>query len=278
MNYQKNNKNKIVLLIVLQYNAFMKKTTQQFIEQAKSIHGSKYDYTETEYNGTVKDVEIYCNECKSYFSIRAANHLAQKQGCKKCNNKKRIVESTRTSETFIKKAKEVHGDIYDYSLVDYKTNKQKVQIICKKHGAFEQTPNHHMRGRGCKQCGVEAQIEKCKNKASSWSHHGWEKNGKESIVFKGFSVYIIECWSENEVFIKIGKTFSGVQARFTNVNMPYQWKLLKEYIGSAEYISKLEHSLHAKFKEYQYKPEIKFAGATECFSIDIKKGCIKSEE
>jgi len=46
----------------------------------------------------------------------------------------------------------VHGDRYDYSLVDYKNSKTKVKIICKKHGVFEQSPNHHLRGRNCPKC------------------------------------------------------------------------------------------------------------------------------
>ena len=58
-----------------------------------------------------------------------------------------------TTETWIEKAKSIHGDIYDYSLVDYKDSKTKVKIICRQCGrVFEQNPNHHLRGCGCKYC------------------------------------------------------------------------------------------------------------------------------
>ena len=57
-----------------------------------------------------------------------------------------------TQEEFIAKAKAVHGDMYDYSLVDYKGNKTKIKIICPIHGVFEQTPNSHLMGRGCPHC------------------------------------------------------------------------------------------------------------------------------
>jgi len=57
---------------------------------------------------------------------------------------------------FIKKAKLVHGDKYDYNLllndVDYKL---KIKIICPKHGVFEITPNNHLRGKGCFKCAIE---------------------------------------------------------------------------------------------------------------------------
>jgi len=45
---------------------------------------------------------------------------------------------------FIQKAKQIHGNKYDYSLVDYKNNKTKIKIICPEHGIFEQTPNNHI--------------------------------------------------------------------------------------------------------------------------------------
>ena len=38
--------------------------------------------------------------------------------------------------TFIEKAKTIHGDKYDYSKVEYKSIKEKVCIICPKHGEF----------------------------------------------------------------------------------------------------------------------------------------------
>lgn len=53
---------------------------------------------------------------------------------------------------FIAKAKAIHGEKYDYSLVEYKKNCIKVKIICKEHGVFEQTPNNHLSGKGCEKC------------------------------------------------------------------------------------------------------------------------------
>jgi hypothetical protein len=45
-----------------------------------------------------------------------------------------------TNEDFIKKAKERHGDKYDYSLVKYVNAITKVDIICPKHGVFTTNP------------------------------------------------------------------------------------------------------------------------------------------
>lgn len=57
-----------------------------------------------------------------------------------------------TTEEFIRKAREVHGDKYDYSKVEYVNSQTKVCIICPIHGEFWQRPNAHLRGQGCKKC------------------------------------------------------------------------------------------------------------------------------
>ena len=57
-----------------------------------------------------------------------------------------------TTEEFIKKAREIHGDKYDYSLVDYKNAHTKIKIICPIHGEFEQAPFNHLNGKGCLKC------------------------------------------------------------------------------------------------------------------------------
>lgn len=56
------------------------------------------------------------------------------------------------TEKFIIKAIEKHGNTYDYSLVNYTKAKDKITIICKLHGEFLQTPDSHIRGRGCNNC------------------------------------------------------------------------------------------------------------------------------
>ena len=58
-----------------------------------------------------------------------------------------------TTEEFIKKAKEIHGEKYDYSKVEYKDAYTKVIILCKEHGEFAQTPHNHISCKaGCPKC------------------------------------------------------------------------------------------------------------------------------
>ena len=60
-------------------------------------------------------------------------------------------------ENVIERFEIVHGDKYDYSLVEYVNSKSKIKIICKEHGIFEQIPNSHLNGNGCKKCGYKNQ-------------------------------------------------------------------------------------------------------------------------
>ena len=52
----------------------------------------------------------------------------------------------------MKLAKSVHGNEYDYSVLNYIGNKNPIKIICKIHGEFTQYPSNHLKGHGCKSC------------------------------------------------------------------------------------------------------------------------------
>ena len=60
----------------------------------------------------------------------------------------------KTTEIFIKQAKDVHGDAYDYSQTIYNCAIEKVVIKCRKHGDFNMLPNNHLNGKGCPKCAI----------------------------------------------------------------------------------------------------------------------------
>jgi DNA-directed RNA polymerase subunit RPC12/RpoP/very-short-patch-repair endonuclease len=119
--------------------------TNLFINKAKLIHNDSYDYSMVEYINNYTNIRIICYKCGKIFTQTPKNHL---KGCKcsYCSNK--IVNT----ETFINKAKLIHNDSYDYSIVEYEHSKNKIDIICIKHGLFKQTPNEHLSGNGCPVC------------------------------------------------------------------------------------------------------------------------------
>ena len=131
-----------------------RKTTEQFIVKAIDIHGDRYDYSLVEYEGSAAKVTIICSE-HGPFEQTPSEHLVG-SGCTKCGILARAEIRRKTTEQFIAKARMVHGERYDYSLVEYLSCQDKVTIICPDHGPFEQMPNGHLGGKGCYECGIVA--------------------------------------------------------------------------------------------------------------------------
>ena len=69
---------------------------------------------------------------------------------------------------FIEKAKQKHGDKYDYSKVEYINNKTKVCIICPEHGEFWQLPSNHLAGKGCAKCSFISSANKNKSNTNEF--------------------------------------------------------------------------------------------------------------
>jgi len=121
-----------------------------FIKKAKDIHGNKYDYSLIKYNHSQIKVKIICPE-HGEFEQTPNRHLLG-CGCKFCGIEEARKQKFLTNFSFIKKAKDIHGNKYDYSKVSYLNSKRKVIIICPEHGEFEQTPSMHLNGQGCPKC------------------------------------------------------------------------------------------------------------------------------
>lgn len=135
-----------------------RKSSQDFVADAKRIHGDTYDYSSTVYVSAKAKVSIICPH-HGPFLQEPSSHLSG-VGCPTCwkERKTRLPLETlrKREETFLKMAKGVHGDDYDYSMVFYERSNKPVQILCPKHGAFFQRPNVHLRGGGCPTCADQA--------------------------------------------------------------------------------------------------------------------------
>ena len=64
-----------------------------------------------------------------------------------------------TTEDYVERARKVHGDMYDYSKTVFVSWNTKVCIICPEHGEFLQSPDSHLRDRGCPECGKKKRAE-----------------------------------------------------------------------------------------------------------------------
>ena len=123
------------------------------------MHGDNYDYSEVEYVNTHKPVKIRCLQCGNYFFQEPAAHLVGR-GCPRCSKKQTHKRVDQTA--FIARAKEVHGDKYDYSKTKYIDMRSNVEIVCPVHGPFFQRAQSHILGHGCPFCKSDRQKERMK--------------------------------------------------------------------------------------------------------------------
>lgn len=120
-------------------------TTQVFVTRSSIRHYNRYDYSLVQYVNAHTPVCIICPEHGEFWQ-KPANHMLG-NGCPSC-----FGTPKSNTEEFIRKAREVYGDRYDYSKVVYVGNKDKVCIICPEHGEFWMSPNNHLRGHRCPGC------------------------------------------------------------------------------------------------------------------------------
>jgi hypothetical protein len=129
-----------------------KKTKEQYIEEAKKIHINKFDYSLIkELHKRDTRVNIICPS-HGIFEQSFHKHL-QGDSCKKCSHEKLSkgrIEKARNK--FENEANIIHADKYDYSKSIYVSATDNIIIICTIHGEFQQTPNKHLGGGGCRKC------------------------------------------------------------------------------------------------------------------------------
>lgn len=119
---------------------------EEFIQKANLVHNNFYDYSKVNYSNCDTKVEIICPIHGPFWQTPYC-HLKGNR-CPNCVSNKKL-----TKEEFIRRAKLIHGELYDYSKVNYISTKTKVEIICPIHGSFWQTPGNHLDGRnGCPVC------------------------------------------------------------------------------------------------------------------------------
>lgn len=160
-----------------------KQFEQEFKEKAKQLHNNKYDYSNVVYVNSRTKVKIICPKHGGFEQL-PSSHL-QGNGCPECarewtdEHKENHAKSSRksrgmTTDEWIQRAKQVHGDKYDYSLTEYVNQRTNVKIICPKHGIFEQKADSHIRGNGCRLCGLQSE--------NHIGVHNWSDEQRQKIA------------------------------------------------------------------------------------------------
>lgn len=183
------------------------------------------------------------------------------------NAKKPSIQSAvDKNQAFENKARKVHKDLYNYSLVDYQNGDTEVEIICKDHGSFFQKPNIHLAGSGCQVC----------NNIFGATAEGWVALANRSVSFDSYKLYLIEIYGNGERFIKVGISYTTIKKRYNKKDSvaDYSYKVIKikerfDDIGGID-IFNLEQEVHAIYGEFYHLPQHNFGGWTECYGMEVK--------
>ena len=216
-----------------------------FIEKAVQVHGDKYSYAESIYVAYNKPTNILCSKHGS-FSQRVAHHLSG-SGCKACSLEKVSASMIATTDSFVLKAKEKHGDQYDYSLVDYEGSNTNILVICPTHGQFSQRPTHHLSGHGCPKChhsNTSARLAKDQDEfIKQCSQVHGNKYDYSMVVYKGGQEKIQIICPEHGVFEQLAGNHL-----YKRVDC-FECGLVKNTITNDEFISR---SKQAHGDKYEY--------------------------
>jgi len=138
---------------------------EEFVSRASKVHAGKYQYGKTAYVNMTTKVVVTCPR-HGDFGISPIKLIHGGQGCPACGSVSRghrrdilsgaakaaQAKRKKFREMFEERARAVHGDLYDYSRHGYVAGREKVNIVCRRHGLFRQAVYHHLAGQGCPHC------------------------------------------------------------------------------------------------------------------------------
>ena len=235
----------------------VKRTTEQFILESKNIFGNKYDYSKVDYKNNREKVCIICPKHGEFWQSPEC-HLRGHEGCKECCKEKIGRNILKTQDEFINEAKQIHGDKYDYSKVEYFGDKNKVCIICPKHGEFWQTPNSHLKGKGCADCYGNRKLTKEKFIEEAKKIHG-DKYDYSKVEYKNVDTKVcIICPKHGEFW---QTPYKHIRNKQNCPNCRGKVTTLEEFIEEAK-------NIHGDMYDYS---KVEFINATKNVCIICKK-------
>ena len=213
--------------------------TSDFTEKASVLHNDRYDYSKADYKNNKSKIIIGC-PLHGEFVQAAFNHLIG-QGCPVCSFIKIANLKRFSKEDFVEKARETHGDTYDYSKVVYVNSISDVEIICKDHGSFWQKANNHIFDRGCPSCAITGYRP---------SEAGY--------------LYLMQC----ENITKIGITNLTPEHRSKDISRSYgnKFEVTNKWLFDDVSLPDSVETVILRYLRDKYeRPSNKFEGSSECF-------------
>lgn len=217
----------------------LNKGIEHFIARSIAVHGEKYDYSRSEYVLAKKKLEIICRSHGPFWMTPNAH--TNGQGCSKCADQFNARKRLKPFSDFVEQADEVHNSKYSYLESSYSGDARKLEILCGEHGSFWQSPNSHLKGRGCPRCSVP----------------GFD-------VEKPAHLYLLQ--SDCGAYIKVGIA-NKLRDRQTKLRKrtPFAFDHIHTFSSDGYEIAALEKHYHSRLESCGFR---RFDGATEWFKND----------
>lgn len=219
-------------------------TKTEFAARSRIHFGDRFDYGHfTELPPFGEKVYIRCRLHDVSFLQEARNHMKGHLGCPACKSIKlsgnRDTRSSYTTESeltaqFVTSARAVHGESYDYDKFVYAGSSENGTIICRKHGAFQQTPGNHLRGTQCPQCASEQRrIKTFKHRCKELGIDYWRALKRRAAGLsdeKIFEVGYIRTVRETEPIVVDGVRYPNIQKAARVLNAPASTATITRWI------------------------------------------------
>lgn len=186
---------------------------QVFNERIRTIYCDSISYDFNDYVNNATKMRFICKSHGEFESLPL--NVMRGHGCPICGKIKYSASRTTKWNDALARMVSAHGDTYRYNESTYTSPKAKMEIICKKHGAFTQTPINHWSGQGCPICN-ESHLER--ELSHALSSNGIEfirqrKIGKQFVDFYIPSIALnIECQGEQHFKKKFGDNYDFAKA------------------------------------------------------------------
>ena len=210
----------------------MKYDREYIIEEARKIHGDKYDYTITEgVNSKIDKIKYRCRKHDYIHEQGLHNHL-QGKGCPLCAKEKRRLGRVLEKNEFLEKIKK-RGDLdkYDFDKIDFNFRDEfgRMEIYCKEHGRFLIRPSHFINGvEGCEYCNGRKKDDEKVRKELSEKHPNLdfsetkysEKDceGRIKVICPEHGLKLMRYWNlmNGEGCYECSMRENGLKTRLTN--------------------------------------------------------------
>ena len=261
--------------------------SKSLINKLKILHNNKYNYIiDSEVVSFKTKIKLINKETKDEFMYRVDRHL---QG---------MVPNKVTINLFKIKSSKIHNNKYDYSLItEFKGNSDKVNIICKEHGIFNQRVSNHMNlSDGCPKCvgvgkwNTELLINEFKK--VHLDNFNYSKVIFENVIKK----VIIICKEHGEFKQNIHKHLKGqgcqfcssnskgeefIKSHLEEMNIKY---IRQKYFETLRYVNPLsfdfylpEYNSCIEFDGQQHYKPVKWFGGNEGYELTIKRDECKNK-